>query len=177
MKKTIKINLDDLSSFDKAIKEIDAYEKWVNKKTNELIMKLAQKGAKFAQENVKRYSGDSKLNNALDTNTDAQYEPVMVSDGIWKIIASGEDIYFIEFGAGYGVDTDNPFVEQANVEVSIGSYSREHEGMFEKTGYKYWFWGGHSVNYVLALRPMYNTQKELEERLIIETAREVFGSD
>lgn len=164
MKKRIVIDLNDLSSFDKAIKEITKFEKWVNQKTNELIKRLADEGVNIALSHTERASAYG--------NTDIEIYSEKGSNGSWRIVASGEDVYFVEFGAGIGVDESDPFVAQADVEVFDGSYSLKHNGPYIKTGI--WHYNGLTLNGIEALKPMYQTQKELEERLV-DIAKEVFS--
>lgn len=53
-----------------------------------------------------------------------------------RVVATGDDVYFLEFGIGKDVSSEGgDFAEQAGVEVTPGSWSREHEGPYSKYGH------------------------------------------
>ena len=62
-----------------------------------------------------------------------------------KLTASGEDVGFLEFGAGATVATDDPFVEQVGYTVDSASWSATHPSTNPHTvkywSHGYWLWG------------------------------------
>lgn len=81
----------DPKSVDAAIKEIEAYEKWIARKTNELNERLATFGATIARRlfDLAIYDGD------VDVHVTAK--PI---DGGWAIVALGQTLLYLEYGAG-----------------------------------------------------------------------------
>lgn len=165
MKFNLKLDINDLSSFDEAIKQTREIEEYIRKKIDELISRLADIGVETAQRIAS--------NGSSSGNTDVEIHKEATENGSFRIVMSGEDVYFIEFGAGIGVDESDPFVAQANVDVYDGSYSIEHNGPYIKYGS--WFYNNVQMNGIAALKPMYYSQKEMENQLI-QVAREVFNS-
>ena len=58
----------------------------------------------------------------------------------YAIIASGEGIVFLEFGAGDTVNSGNIFAGQTGVDVRSGSYSETHAQQYSTAGF--WLFGG-----------------------------------
>lgn len=58
----------------------------------------------------------------------------------FKIIATGEDVGFLEFGAGVLTEPNNEFVSEVPFPVYEGSWSETHSGIFAKN--KFWFYAG-----------------------------------
>lgn len=61
------------------------------------------------------------------------------------LIVSGEDVGFLEFGAGIGVKP-NDFAEEVTFPVEKGSYSNTRGGMYARTGYIFWVWNRQSFD-------------------------------
>ena len=104
-------------SCNRAVKELEKYQKEIKPKLEEVCRRLAQIGVEAA--------------------TDAVIEePVQIDNG-YKIVMSGEDVYFVEFGTG-------EFTYRHGNEVSVpvypGSYSEQHAQQFSK--YHFWWYGG-----------------------------------
>lgn len=99
-------------------------------------------------------------------------------DGVHKLTAVHEGIAFIEFGAGYGVDSDGEVAsataKQSGMEISIGSYSREHGGEFAKTGR--WHFGGKEYEQIPARPGMEYARVTIEDNAE-KKLKEVFGVD
>ena len=53
------------------------------------------------------------------------------------LTVSGEDVGFLEFGAGLSTEPD-VFVSQVDYPVGVGSYSVLHRGQFANTMFSYW---------------------------------------
>lgn len=64
----------------------------------------------------------------------------------WKLTMSGEDVGFLEFGAGVFTDDSNPFANEVDFPVVPGSWSASHEHSanpnaryFAKNGFWWWY--------------------------------------
>ena len=156
--KTITIQLSP-ASCDKALKELREYEKKVKPKLDEVCRKLAEIGAQEARARFAR--GDHGNGGVVVT-----VEPM--SNG-YKIVASGHDVYFIEFGTGFFA---HPHGYETSVPVYPGSWSESHAQQFSEKGY--WYYGGEKLQGTEAEMPMYyagRAIRENEKRIV----REVFG--
>lgn len=102
MAKKIRITLDT-KSIGAAIKELEKYQRTIERKTKVLCERLATIGAVRASLDFSRgasgYTGDSSV--------DVQVEG---TDKGYKIVASGGAVLFLEFGSGvmYGYGHPNP---------------------------------------------------------------------
>lgn len=110
--KKITITLDEKSITD-AIKELQAYRKWIDEKTRELTERLAVIGAMDAR---------IRFSNALydgDNDVEISVEPTATG---YSIVARGQSVCFIEFGAGstYG----NGYPDKPNEIAPIGTYGK-----------------------------------------------------
>ena len=98
--------------------------------------------------------------------------------GVHKLIAEHDGIAFIEFGAGYAVDGSTAVAgatkAQSGMDISIGSYSREHEGEFSKTGH--WHFGGHVYEEIQPRPGMEYARITIEDNAE-KKLKEVFGVD
>lgn len=166
------INIDplDSASIDRAIKEIRDHEAWVKKKSMELCKRLAELGLEIA----KIYF----IPEPWIGNTDVELSVEPVNNG-YVLKASGTDVCFMEFGtgvtAGLGYDTS---VITPPVDISPGSWSKAHGGMFMKTGgfpNGYWFYNGQVMNSTIPQMGMYHAASETKQR-VEQIAQEVFGS-
>ena len=122
-----------------AAKELEEYEKSVKPKLEEICKRLAQIGVEAARAHLM----------LADGNTEATIEePVKIDNG-YKIVMSGADVYFIEFGTGN-------FAYRHGNEVSVpvypGSYSEKHAQQFSK--YHFWWYGGQQYEGTPAYRPL-----------------------
>lgn len=146
------------SSINKTIDEIRAYRKEIRKKYDEICRRLAEIGAQEAQTHLQLSHG----------NTDATVMPIQKIDNGYKIVMSGEDVYFVEFGTGNQViphfDTDVP--------VAWGSWSAEHEQKLWNVGF--WWYGGEKLEGTPASMPMYYAEKAIRAN-ISRVVKEVLG--
>ena len=69
-----------------------------------------------------------------------------INDNYVVLEVRGEDVGFLEFGAGISTDGSDIFANEVPFDVSQGSYSREVHGMYERTGYRFWYWGRKHLN-------------------------------
>lgn len=177
MSKKIKYTLDE-KSIDNAIKELEEYKVWVQKKTEELTRRLAEAGAEFARINFSRamYSGVN----------DVTVSVVPIAQG-HKIIAQGKAVCFIEFGTGVkhnGAVGTSTHPKGAELGMLIGKYG---QGRGEN---KYWYYKGEPGNAgtaskkhpgltrtegIPAQMPMYHAEVSIIGR-VAQIAKEVFSS-
>ena len=78
---------------------------------------------------------------------------IMEDEGQGKIVVSGDAAVIAEFGAGYATMEDHPLAKNAPVDVRVGSYSEQNDGMFywsdlANPGEGYWFFGGQEYDRV-----------------------------
>ena len=88
----------------------------------------------------------------------------------FRIIATGDDAPFIEFGTGVETMTIRPTV-QADYPIEQGSWSEANDGMFAEKGY--WYYRGTRYTGTAALAPMQYACNEMEH-MFTEIARRVF---
>ena len=114
-KRVINVRLNT-TSIREAIEEVQAYKAWVERKTQELTFRLAELGASEASV---RFAGAQ-----YDSANDAYVHVEPIGNG-YKIIAEGESVFFIEFGAGVYYNGSEPYPEPrpAGV-VGIGEYGQ-----------------------------------------------------
>lgn len=164
MAKKIKLSINS-SSIDAAIREIDAYILWAKQKTAELAERLAMIGAKEAAVSFggAYYGGDN----------DASVSVEPMENG-WKIIASGNAVFFIEFGAGVYFNGEEPYpVPRPEGVAGIGGFG---QGKGKQDSWGYYDSGGNLVmtHGNPAAMPMYHAMRTMEEE-VKRIAKEVFG--
>jgi hypothetical protein len=144
-------------SCQKALKELEKYQKEVKPKLVEVCKRLAEIGAQEANAHLALANG----------NDDARID-IEPMDGGYKLVMSGSDVYFIEFGTGSDVDAHY----ETSVPVFAGSWSMEHSQQYAKHGW--WWYGGEIYTGTPAYMPMYYAGKKMREE-IPRIVKEVFG--
>ena len=174
MNKKIKVKLTPRSIGD-FIKTLKSYEKWLNKKRDEICEKLAMYGVTSASIKFARsiYTGDKDFKVTLKK-----------IDNGYKVLANGESVLFIEFGAGAKYGYGHPDVQEYGPGTYPGAgHWDDPNGWWFPTNNPNFIkhidrdgqgWG-HSYGNV-PNAPMYNTLKELEEQLP-HIIKEVFSRD
>lgn len=162
MDKTITVRLSS-SSIRKAIKELSLYKERIDRKLNELCLRLAEMGATNVSLGYARAIYQSGAKDITVT--------VEKTDGGYSIVASGESVLFVEFGAGARYGYGHP--EAGKFGMGPGTYPgsghwNDPEGWRTPSGVHTY---GNPPNPV-----MYETAKDLRE-MIQQVAREVFASD
>lgn len=156
--KRIEVELST-ESCEKAVQALNAYKEKVLPKLDEVCKRLAEIGAEAAREHLQLENG----------NTDAKIEdPVPIKNG-YKIVMSGEDAYFIEFGTG---EFTYAHGEEVSVPVYPGSYSEEHAQQFSK--YRFWWYGGEQFEGTPAFRPLLYAGMAIREAMP-KVVKEVFN--
>ena len=169
-----------LSTIDKAVAELEAYEKDLKRKTKTLMERLAEIGIKEADVRFKRaiYDGtnDVKVSDS----------PVWIDDDKLAISATGKSVTFIEFGTGvHYASEDHP--KAGEFGYNRGGYGH-HLGRLDSWRYK----GDPGTNGEVitegkhkdevkthgnpANRALYDSVKKMREE-ITKIAKEVFGND
>ena len=165
--RTIKVDLD-ASSVSAAIDQLNDYANSLQSKATELCQRLAEIGA------VKVSLGFSRAAYTGPKDISVTAEPY--KNG-YVIIASGETVAFVEFGAGATYGYGHP--KAAEMGMGPGTYpptNPKHPHWNDPSG---WYLpkdkgGGHTYGNPPAM-PMYETAQELAGQ-ITRIAREVFSS-
>jgi hypothetical protein len=165
MSRTITIDIFNPASIDAAVKEIRDYADWVKRKTDELARRLADMGAVNVSLGYSRavYTGGNDISVTVEQQGENSY----------AIIANGEAVLFVEFGAGvtYGYGHPQPSVE--GTPMGPGTYPSEKGHWNDPKGW--WIPGGEHTYGNPPSMTMYLTAKELRNQLE-DIAREVFSS-
>lgn len=174
----IEINPLSTKSIEAAIKQIEDYRNSLEGKCQELIQRLAEIGVEVIETNItSAQTDDSSKTHKIDkdtNNTKGHAELVL------KV--KGEDLVFIEFGAG--VHFNGPVgtaVSPVGEELgfTIGSYSDYGPGGKSFGQFDMWYYRGPDgeekyTHGTEGTAPVYNASLEMR-RKIIEIAEEVFG--
>lgn len=156
MPKTIKIDLSN-DGINKAISELNKHKAEVDAKTKELAERLATLGRNIA---ASGYSGGKVTVTVVPT------------DNGFEIDANGEDVCFLEFGAGVSASASkNPLSAQMPFEVRPGSWSEQNARQFSEKGY--WYYGGKKYESVPQRNAMYSAYRSIMDNVYI-IAKEVF---
>lgn len=162
--KKITLTLDK-ASIDRAIREVEDYEKWVQEKAKLLCEKLAIFGAQEASVRFASAMYDGTNDSAID---------VEQSEKGWTITASGQAVAFVEFGAGVYHNPSEPYpIPRPPGIVGIGEYGK---GYGKRKMWGYYDEGGQLVltRGNAAVMPMWYATQEMRNKLL-EIAREVFA--
>lgn len=158
-----------LSNIDKAIKALDAYEKSLDRKKQELLSRVADVGVAKAQTSFQsaQYDGDNNVTVEKSFDASSVY-----------VVASGNAVAFIEFGTGAMYPDIHPNQSEGWMEHGSWSMSALGKGHWN-SGYGWWYeiddglykhTYGNPANMCL-----YWTAREME-RKSYEIAKEVFGT-
>ena len=160
--KTITLDLS-VESCTRALRELRRYRDSIGKKMDEVCRRVAEVGAQEAEQIV------SQVN--FQENNFVDYVGVEKTDNGYKIVMSGEDVYFIEFGTGDGVSAHYDIV---SVPVAWGSWSEEHSQMLFNKGF--WYYDRVRYTGTPAYMPMYYAEKRMREEMP-RIVKEVFGDE
>ena len=161
--KTITLQLS-ADSCAKAIEELEKRKKEIDPKLDEVCIRLAEIGAQEAQLHAMMSRGYG--------NDDVQVSTEPMENG-YKVVMSGADIYFVEFGTGifageYAGDTSN-----VSVGIMPGDWSETHAKQYSTKGY--WFYDNVFYRGTPAEMPMYHAGKRMREEMP-RIVKEVFGT-
>lgn len=146
--------------------ELERYKESLEKKGMEICRRLAEIGMNVASI---RYATGS-----IDGNTDVDVSVEPIENG-YKVTANGEDVFFLEFGAGVaaGFNYDTSVIAPP-VDITPGSWSKDHARQFTEKGH--WYYGGRKYDMVTPRMGMYSAIKEVEQN-IARVAKEVLDLD
>lgn len=157
--KTIAIELS-IDSINKAIKELQEYQKRIRPKLDEVCRRVAEVG---------RDEALSIINGIrLQDGNAVERVDVVPTDNGYKLVMEGEDVYFIEFGTGDGVSAHY----DVSVPVAWGSWSAEHSQMLWNKGF--WYYDNVRYTGTTAYMPMYYAERKMREEAP-RIVKEVFG--
>lgn len=164
----IQIDILDKSSIEKAIKQIEEYKNSLNNKLKKVATELAKIGIPIVSVNY--------LNGSEEGNVDFDVVVEPTEKGC-KLVAKGQDVCFLEFGAGTTTKAYDGEGQEGLPPIYPGSWSKESGivgGSFDLYGY--WFWNGEKY---VNLEPKLGLQRASEEmqRRAVEVARRIFGND
>lgn len=161
------------TGIDKALKDVQEYKKWLQRKTDELAKRLAEHGVVSAKMDFSRafYQGIK----------DVTLDVTQIGPSHYKVEANGESVLFLEYGAGWKYGYGHP--EQG--EFGPGTWPDKHFS-YNSKGEKVANWendrgwylpkekgGGHTMGNPPSAA-MYNAVKNIKED-IEQIVREVFN--
>jgi hypothetical protein len=154
---TIELSSDGCAE---ALRKIEEYKKEIKPKLDEVCRRLAEIGRDEAISIVDQIR-------AAEGNVVERIEAVPIENG-WKIVMSGEDVYFIEFGTGDGVE---PHFD-TTVPVAWGTWSAENDQILWNQGF--WYYNKVRFEGTTAYMPMYYAEKAMREN-VDRIVQEVFS--
>ena len=165
MRKTIIECTLDKQDFDRAIKELNAYKKDFLRREKQLIEGLAEIGLKEASVRftTAMYDGTNDVSVQLDETKDG-----------YVIVANGQAVAFIEFGAGVYHNGTEPYPNpRPEGIVGIGEYGK---GMGKR---KAWGYENENGEIVItrgnpAAMPMWYASEEIKNS-VLKVVKEVFS--
>lgn len=164
MRRTINIELSQ-ASIQAAIQQMNELKVWIEQKTQELNERLAMVAVNEAA---------SRFGNAIyDGTNDVTLTAEPIANG-WQIVAEGQAVFFIEFGAGVYYNGTEPYPEpRPEGIVGIGEYGkgygkRKAWGFYDEDGELVITHGNP------AAMPMFYAKEEVITQLN-EIARQVFA--
>lgn len=155
-----------LGEIDKAIKQIESYRQNLSNKTRELTERLATLGAM----NV-----SLEFSRAIAQENDVKVDVEWISSDTMVIRASGNEVAFIEFGAGIKYGAGHP--QNSEFGTGPGTYPNGKGHWDNPKGWFYLDENGtlqHTYGNPPNM-PMYNTARMLEQE-VERIAKEVFSS-
>lgn len=177
-KKTLKADLS-VKSINKLIKDIKSYQTDFNKKMQIFVRKLAESGIPVIDSNMEKanFTYDSNgIQSGTDTTHTTKVKVTSNESVVTAVLtAKGEEILFIEFGAGIyynGSVGSSPHPKGEEFGYLIGTYgkgygSKKVWGYYDDSGKLILTYG------VEATMPMYRASLEMANN-VVRIAREVF---
>lgn len=177
MAKTIHVELSE-QSIEKAIREIEAYQAGIKRKTDLLAKRLANLGATKVSAGyaLAQYDGRKDISVSVEKRQKG-----------YAIVANGESVLFVEFGAGAKLGYGHP--EADDFKLGPGTYPFKHSrpdpakggALVDNWEHSQGWWipkdqgGGHTYGNAPSMT-MYRAEQELQQE-ILAIAQEVFGND
>ena len=165
----------DLNNIDKAIQDVQDYEKEIKRKLGILTERLAELGAKIAKASFENalYAGYNDV--------EVSVEPVENANG-YKVVAKGQAVLFIEFGTGI-TNPEHPQQGEIPGIVPHGEYGKKrgkqikgwvYKGVPGNAGKEIGEGKVHTLGNPPS-RSMYQATKDMQAK-VYEIAKEVFSS-
>ena len=166
MSRTITINLLDSDSIANAVREIDEYSQWVQRKADALAKRLAAYGLRQV-----RIGYNAAV---YDQDKDKEVSVENRGDNTYAVVAEGHDILFLEFGSGIKYGSGHP------LDSEFGYGPGTYPGQTHVPDPGYWWYTGKDgeSHFSVGNAPsmvMYLTANELRNELV-SIAKEVFSS-
>ena len=154
-----------LATLDKAIAELDKYEKSLKPKKQQLLERVADDGVNEAQYRFMyaEYDGDYSVSVDKEMGQDAMY-----------VTAYGDAVAFIEFGSGAYYPDEHPNATEPWMRHGSWSLSEQGKGLWDAEHGWYYAPNMHTYGNP-ANMCMYNAGKVMRERTF-DIAKEVFGT-
>ena len=129
----IKGNVSDPTSIDKAVKGLRDYQRWVDSLSAEMAKYLADLGATKARANFGTVIYDGR------NDVEVTVEP---AERGFKVLAKGETVLFLEFGAGIKFGYGHPMAQQlgfgpGTYNPSSGNWQNPNGWVFKDDSGKY----------------------------------------
>lgn len=154
------------SSCNEAIKALVKYKKDTVRRLNEVCKQMAE----VARQEAQRIFDQAASN--VEEGNGGVYVTIEPIENGFKIVASGEDVYFIEFGTGNSAGMFyGDGLPVTSVPVYPGSYSERHAKIYAENGY--WFFHGQIMSSTDTYMPMYYAGKKMREEFP-KIVKEVF---
>lgn len=159
-----KITINSSDDWGKAAKEIRKIATLYSREMDAACKEVAQRGGQYA---IAQYSANSG-----DGNDNVNVTVLKEEKSKYRVQASGSDLYFNEFGAGFATDWSHPYAGKVDVDIEPGSYSRtEGTGQFARDGF--WWWNGKYYTGLQPSRALYHARKHME-RIATDVVRRCF---
>lgn len=155
------MNVFDPDSIDRAITQLKTYKSTLNAKIEEVITSLAVMGKQIVDY---QYS----------LGSDPYEVSCIVNGDSAMIIAEGDGVMFLEFGAGvYTSDYTGSTESEGLPPIYPGSYSQTEGRGFFRPGHEYWYFNHKKYVGVQSCYGFYFASKEIKEQAA-ETAKRIF---
>lgn len=175
MNKVIHLNVLDQASINAAIHELREYQKWIERKTDELRRRVAGLMRDKAQTDFNYAIADDLINEeAIIGGVNVEVED---NGDFTLVIASGEDAVFMEFGAGVyhnGSVGSSPHPLGAGLGFTIGGYGLGN-GKKEVWGFTGSDGEFHLTHGAPASMPLFKAVQSVSQD-IVQIAKEVFST-
>ena len=176
MSRTIRLDVFDTGSIERAIRELNDYSTFVQAKTLELQERVATMLADYARTTFNSSMREDLIGESLMLADVSVF--VENNDEYTLVIASGEDAVFMEFGAGVfynGSVGSSPHPLGAGLGYTIGSYGKGN-GAKQVWGFTDANGEFHLTHGTPASMPMYKAMMTVKDQLA-NIAWEVFNRD
>jgi len=149
-------------SLDELTKKLNSMGKELPATYDKVLNSLCEEAVGYARAGFR----GAKLDMAADDYhfKDEQVTKEKVDECDYLIRAEGDDICFLEFGSGYGVDNGHEWAVEMPFQVFPGSWSVGDSQQFAMRGY--WYSpSGHYYKSIPATRAMFNASEMLRTHL------------